>query len=146
MKHSDKPLLKETMRRLQFLSGIEPHPQRWESTTLTTAPIPLTSRYQPFKRRNRSNCYVFLSLCFTLFIKNLHSLQLMRSLIFNTLSQEIHFSWLLIELNPQFEWNIWKSTFENAKIKHNWLTNVVVIIGNNKKVLYCIKPAHILHS
>ena len=43
MKRSDKPLLKkETIRKLQLLPGIEPHPQRWESTTLTTAPIPLT--------------------------------------------------------------------------------------------------------
>ena len=30
------------MRKLQLLPGIEPHPQEWESTTLTTAPIPLT--------------------------------------------------------------------------------------------------------
>ena len=30
------------MKKLQLLPGIEPHPQRWESTTLTTAPIPLT--------------------------------------------------------------------------------------------------------
>ena len=43
MKHSDKPLLKETMRKLQLLLRFEPHLQRWESTTLTTAPIPLTS-------------------------------------------------------------------------------------------------------
>ena len=42
MKHSDKPLFKETMRKLQLLPGIEPQPQGWESTTLTTAPIPLT--------------------------------------------------------------------------------------------------------
>ena len=42
MKHSDKPLLKETMRKLQLLPGIEPHPQGLESTTLTTAPIPLS--------------------------------------------------------------------------------------------------------
>ena len=26
MNHSDKPLLKETIRKLQHLSGIEPHP------------------------------------------------------------------------------------------------------------------------
>ena len=30
------------MKKLQLLPGIEPHPQRLESTTLTTAPIPLT--------------------------------------------------------------------------------------------------------
>ena len=41
MTHSDKYLLKETMRKLQLLPGIKPHPQGWESTTLTTAPIPL---------------------------------------------------------------------------------------------------------
>ena len=40
MKHSDKLLHKETTRKLQLLPGIEPQPQRWESTTLTTVPIP----------------------------------------------------------------------------------------------------------
>ena len=30
------------MRKLQLLPGIEPLPQELESTTLTTAPIPLT--------------------------------------------------------------------------------------------------------
>ena len=30
------------MKKLQLLPGIELHPQSWESTTLTTAPIPLT--------------------------------------------------------------------------------------------------------
>ena len=40
MKDSDKLLLKETMRKLQLLPGIEPQTQRWESTTLTTVPIP----------------------------------------------------------------------------------------------------------
>ena len=48
MKHSDKPLLKETMRKLQFLPRIEPLPQRWESTTLTTAPIPVTYVFSLF--------------------------------------------------------------------------------------------------
>ena len=42
MKHSDNPLHKETMKKLQLLPGIEPHPQWWEPTTLTTALIPLT--------------------------------------------------------------------------------------------------------
>ena len=42
MKHSDKPLLKETMKNLQLLPGIEPYPLRWESITLTTAPISLS--------------------------------------------------------------------------------------------------------
>ena len=42
MKPSDKIFLKETMRKLPLLPGIEPHPQGWEPTTLTTAPIPLT--------------------------------------------------------------------------------------------------------
>ena len=46
MKHNDKLLLKETMRKLQLLQGIEPHPQGWESKILTTAPIPLTCRYK----------------------------------------------------------------------------------------------------
>ena len=36
MKYSDKPLLKETMGKLQLLLGIEPHPQRWESTIQLT--------------------------------------------------------------------------------------------------------------
>ena len=34
----DMPLIKETMRKLQLLPGIEPHPQRRESVTVTTAP------------------------------------------------------------------------------------------------------------
>ena len=45
-KHSDKPLLNDTMRKLQLLPGIELHPQGWESSTLTTAPISLTTQHQ----------------------------------------------------------------------------------------------------
>ena len=32
-KYSDNPLLKEITRKLQLLAGIEPYPQKWESTT-----------------------------------------------------------------------------------------------------------------
>ena len=42
MKRSDQRLLKETMRKLQHLPGIEPHLQRLESATPATAPISLT--------------------------------------------------------------------------------------------------------
>ena len=34
----DKPLIKETMRKLQLLPGIKPHLQRRESVTVTTTP------------------------------------------------------------------------------------------------------------
>ena len=44
MKHSDKPLLKETMKKLQPLKEIKPHLLRRESTTLTAAPISLKIR------------------------------------------------------------------------------------------------------
>ena len=33
----------KTLKKLQLLPGIEPHPQRCESRTLNTAPIPLTN-------------------------------------------------------------------------------------------------------
>ena len=39
---SDHTKHKETTRKLQLLLEIAPNPKRWESTTLTTAPISLT--------------------------------------------------------------------------------------------------------
>ena len=42
MKHSEKSLLKKIMRKLQLFAENLNHPQRWESTTIITAPILLT--------------------------------------------------------------------------------------------------------
>ena len=43
MKHIDRPLLKNTMRKLLNLPKIEPLRHGWESLTLTTAPISFTN-------------------------------------------------------------------------------------------------------
>ena len=41
---------RKTLRKVQLLPGIEPRPQRGGSTTLTTAPIPLTTQHEALKQ------------------------------------------------------------------------------------------------
>ena len=61
MKHSDKLLIKETIKKLQLLPGFEPYPHGWESTTLTTAPIP-NSKSQTTSQEKPTRYLVFYML------------------------------------------------------------------------------------